>query len=412
MSAPADPRHRVWMVNHYATDPTESSSGSRHFSLAKGLARHGWDATIIAASTDHPSGLQRSGMTTTALRRIEGVEFQFLRTPSYPGSAVRRLWNMMSFTQKLLAARFARSRPRPDVIIGSTVHPAAAWAASALSRRWGVPFVFEVRDLWPATLIDMGKLAPNGVIARAMRRLERHLCDRASAIITLLPYAGAYLEDQGVSPEKVIWISNGCAVADFPKVEPSAASPFTFMYLGSIGRANGVDDIIRAFAPLAPSSRLVLYGTGAFESSVRDLARELGIETAVEFRGVVPKARVPEVMREADALVMNVLDLAVYRHGISMNKLFDYMASGLPIVMASSAPNNPVRDSDAGISVPAADQGSFTAAMRRMSESSDEQRRTWGDNGRRHVAEHYDYDVLAEKLASVLTQASQSENVR
>ncbi|MFS0892907.1 glycosyltransferase family 4 protein [Microbacterium sp. 179-I 3D3 NHS] len=395
----------VWLVNHYATDPTESPSGSRHFSLAAHLAQEGWTASLIAASTEHPSGRQRiPSSAKRADRTVGGVRFRFLRASDYSGNGISRILNLLTFTVRLLLPSGTRGLPAPDVIVGSTVHPLAAWAASVLARRRRVPFVFEIRDLWPQTLIDMGRMTPRSLPARILRAVEGELCRRASAIITLLPFAAEYLEqEQGVPADKIVWISNGCDAAAFshlPAAEPDG--PFTFMYFGSVGLANGVDEIVRAFAPVADGARLTVYGGGRSLPQVQALAGELGIRDAVEFRGTIPKTAVPEAAALADALVINVLDLAVYRHGISMNKLFDYLAAGRPVVIASSAPNNPVAESEAGLTVPAADTAAFTAALRRMRDSDLEERRRWGANGRALVEEQYDYGVLARRLASTL----------
>lgn len=396
----------VWIINHYATDPAESASGSRHFSLSSHLARNGWDPTIIAASTEHPSGRQRIPTRASQMdREVGDVRLRFLRAPDYSGNGIARILNLFVFTVRLLLPSGTRGLPAPDVIVGSTVHPLAAWAASVLARRRGVPFVFEIRDLWPQTLIDMGKVAPTSLIARMLRFVERMLCRRASLIITLLPFASQYLQEQGVPAEKIVWISNGCDVSEFAHSPrgSSADEPFTFMYFGSIGLANGVEDIIRAFAPLAQDSRLVVYGGGPSLPDVRERVRQLGIDEAVDFRGAIPKSEVPDAAALADALVINVLDLPVYRHGISMNKLFDYLAASRPVVIASSAPNNPVVDGDAGVSAPAADLKAFTEAMRSVRDSSLSTRETWGANGRRLVEQQFDYGVLGKKLSDALS---------
>ncbi len=348
-------------------------------------------------------------------REAGGVRFRFLRTPDYSGNGIARILNLLVFTARLLLPSGTRGLPRPDAVIGSTVHPLAAWAASVLARRAGVPFVFEIRDLWPQTLIDMGKLSASSPVAVVLRSVERMLCRRASLVVTLLPFASQYLEHQGVPADKIVWISNGCDVGDFTLATPATEQdePFTFMYFGSVGLANGVDHIIRAFEPLAADSRLVVYGVGPALPEVRALARAQGIHESVDFRGSIPKIQVPQEISRADALVINVLDLPVYRHGISMNKLFDYLAAARPIVIASSAPNNPVAEANAGVTAPAADVPAFAAALRKVRHSTTGDREQWGANGRRLVETEYDYAVLAGRLGEALTAvASTGGSVR
>lgn len=397
----------VWIVNHYATDPRETASGSRHYSLARRLGERGWTTVLLAASTEHPSGKRRQGISRGRWtdRSREGVIFRFFRTPQYR-STVGRLMNILTFTWALLRWGNMRGLPRPDVVIGSTVHPLAAWAASIIARRAGVPFVFEIRDLWPQTLVDMGKLPAHGLLTWTLTRLERILCSRATTIVTLLPFAGEYLVSRGVKRDKIVWISNGTDVADFEGSPPVASETFTYMYAGSVGRANGVGAIVDGFLAVAGSDarlRLVIVGDGAERSALQDRAAGSQHGGRITFRRPVPKEQVPALLSGADVMVINVLDLDVYRYGVSMNKLFDYAASARPILIASSARNNLVRDADAGIVVPADDAQALGKAMVQMSSSfADDNRLRWAMNARSYVVANYDYRSLARRLEFVL----------
>jgi glycosyltransferase involved in cell wall biosynthesis len=401
----------VWVVNHYASDPSETASGSRHFSLSRRLAALGWRPVIIAASSEHNSTKQRlkEGESTGTTRR-DGVVFRWLRTSSYTGNGRQRVVNMIQFSLALLRRRSVVGLPHPDIIIGSTVHPLAAWAASHLARRYGVPFIFEIRDLWPQTIIDMGRISQNGLVARGMRWLERLLCSRASYVITLLPLAADYLATIGVEREKVVWISNGSDVDDFVRSTPEESGTFSFGYFGSLGLANGIPTIVNAFANVVRSKpeldcRLVLLGDGPGKDGLKMLASELQISHRVEFRPSVPKTEVPLFAASMDCLVMNLLDLPIYRFGISLNKMFDYMASARPIVIASSSVNNPVRDAGGGICVPADDSQALGEAMATVLHSSDTQRAQWGEDAYLYVRDHFDYGVLGDALSDTLNLA-------
>lgn len=400
----------VWIINHYISDPRDTASGSRHHSLGRGLAAAGWQVSLIAASAAHNSRTQRVGPTEKlATSMHDGVTFRWLRTSTYRGNGIGRVINILQFTLAVLRMRSVDGLPRPDIIIGSTVHPLAAWAAKVISRRHRVPFVFEIRDLWPQTLIDMQKLHDKGVVSRVLRGVELHLCRSAEMIIVLVPFAADYLAERGIRREKVVWISNGTDVNEFKATEAPKASPFTFMYFGAHGSANGIDSIIGGFAKYqeesAIDSRLVLVGNGPQREALKGLAQRLPGREKVVFREAVPKSEIPEIASEAHALVLNVLDLALYKYGISLNKLFDYMAAERPIIMASNAANNPVRDAGGGITVPADDADAIAVAMSRVASASNAQQLSWGTAARRHVQEHFDYERLAKKLDGVLDEA-------
>jgi len=402
---------RIWLVNHYASDPSNSASGSRHYSLARRLHQLGWEPTIIAASVEHNSSRQRLEPDVKLRDTINGgVSFRWLRTRAYTGNGIARILNMIEFTTALLRRSSTKDLVPPDIILGSTVHPLAAWAASRLARRHGVPFVFEIRDLWPQTLIDMGKLSQKGLPARFMRQLERHLTAKAVKVITLLPYAAEYLETIGVDPNKVVWISNGTNTDEFDVRPHSPSDIFTFLYFGSLGHANGLPAILEGYAQLVErrpqaKTRLVFVGNGPEKTNLQQLQKELGLGERVQFIPAVPKNDIPGIAATADCLVLNLLDLKIYRYGISLNKLFDYMAASRPIVIASNSRNNPVRDSGGGVCVAGDDPYAITDGLLKVLEASREERNQWAQSAVEYVSEHFDYTVLGEQLDSVLREA-------
>ena len=207
---------KVWILNHYAKHP-DSSGGARHYQLAKHLPSYGWHATLIASSVDHPSGEQRleDDEERFRLETCGEVDFLWLRTSSYCGNGGARMKNMLEYFWQALRPSHLAGLERPDLIIGSSVHPLAALAGWWLARRYRVPFVFEVRDLWPQTLIDMGRLREGAAMTRALRRLETFLYRRSQRVVTLLPRAVDYIAPLGVPKERVVWLSNGVDVADY-----------------------------------------------------------------------------------------------------------------------------------------------------------------------------------------------------
>lgn len=206
----------VWIVNHYAQTPG-GVGGTRHYQLAKALRRQGWNACILAASTEYNTGFQRLAQgERVRLDVIDEIPFLWLRAPVYRGNGLSRIVNMFAFALHLLGRDPSQLLKRPDVIIGSSVHPFAVWSAEVLARRFKVPFVFEVRDLWPQTLIDFGLIKQRGLAARLLRALEAYLYRRASVIISLLPFAYRYIQNFGVSPRRIVWIPNGVDLDAWP----------------------------------------------------------------------------------------------------------------------------------------------------------------------------------------------------
>lgn len=407
----------VWVVNHYAAIASKDGSVGRHHELARYLASFGWNTILFVASTSHPTGRQTMfGRRLREQRSEDGVAHLTFRAPRYEGSGLRRIVNMLVFTAQVLFGRHERLVPSPSAVIGSTVHLLAAWAAMVQARRHRVPFIFEIRDVWPESLIDLGHLSPKSLLSRLIRAFSVHLCRRADLVISPLPGVRGYLDEIGLPRKPFRWVSNGVDEAEPTAIghsEPhaDASQEFTLMYLGSFGHANGLDGLIEAFGIAAqsdPRLRLRLIGDGSQRQRLQKKALGFASAHRITFEDRVPRAEVPALAATADCLVVNIEDLPVYRFGISLNKVFDYMLAARPVIIASNAVNNPILEGKAGLCVAADDPTALARAMIEMAETDPEQRAAMGRRGRAHVVENYSYRALAadlaESLDSVLTE--------
>lgn len=402
----------LWIFNHYARTG-EDAGGARHFEMAKHLTARGWSVTIFASGVTHRTGrnLVPPG-DSRAVRVIDGVRFVWLKASPYKGNGFSRWKNIVEYYLEAIKAKQVQGLGAPQFVMGSSVHPLAGLAAWRVARRFGAPFVFEVRDLWPQTLIDMGKLSKRSPIAFALRRLEGFLYRRAERIISVLPGAVDYIKTFGVDPGKVVWISNGVDFGAYQAAGPFIAKDrFDVMYLGSLGEANAIEvllDAMRLVSDKNSEVTLRLIGTGPREETLKNQARSLGLlDNAVRFEGAVPRSEVAGIAREADAFVITVKDVpGLYRYGISMNKIFDYMAAGKPTVIAVDALNNPIAESDGGITVPPDDSKKLADAILALSRMAPDELEQMGSRARDHVGRFYSYEYLAGRLEDALSAIS------
>lgn len=397
----------VWILNHYAAEPG-GVGGTRHFHLADAMKSHGWEASIIASSVELNSGRQRLGPgESTRVETNGGVRFLWLRVPTHSGNGAARLINMLSYSARALLPGQTASLPRPHVVVGSSVHPFAAVAGALLAKRFKVPFVFEVRDLWPQTLIDLGRIRETSIVARVMRGLETWLYRCATHIVVLLPKASDYIMPLGVPAHRIAWVPNGVDLSMFQHYEwktEDGHGNFTLMYFGAHGEANGLDNVLRAMAVLQEKHipvRLRLIGDGPRKPALQSLAKELGLSNTT-FEAPVAKARIPSLAAEADAFVFNLVDAPVFKYGISSNKLFDFLAAGRPIVFCCDAANNPVAEAGAGVTVRPGQPAELADAIASVVAMPDSTRKAMGERGRRHVTANYGFDALSRRFASVL----------
>jgi len=404
----------IWIVNHYAIPP-QQAGGTRHFVLARELIRRGHQVTVIVSSFDHATRREAhlASGELFKLEVVEGVPFLWLRTPPYAGNSVARIRNMAFFAYRVWRTASEVLPVKPDVIIGSSPHLFAALAAERVAARYRVPFVFEVRDLWPQTLIDLGSFSGRHPFIKLLERIERYLYRRAACVVTLLPGATTHIQEKGGDPSKVVWIPNGIDLALVPPPKPPREDKvFTLMYAGAHGLANGLQVVLEAAHKLeqegwADKIRFRLVGDGPEKAHLMNRAKQLKLASVV-FENPVPKSGVYSLLQEADAFLMVLMDSPLFQWGVSPNKLFDFMASARPIIFNVNTQFNPVDEAGAGISIPAGDSTALATAIKRLVQLPMKDRWAMGLRGRRYVEKYHSFDRLADKLEAVLNEVVES----
>jgi glycosyltransferase involved in cell wall biosynthesis len=405
---------KIWIVNHYAVPPSQTG-GTRHHVLARELIRRGHDVTLLASNFNHA---RRDATRATSgppweRETADGVPFVWFRTPPYEGNGAARLWNMGVFAARVWRHATRAGLGRPDVIVGSTPHPLAALAAERLARRLGVPFVLEVRDLWPDTLVESSRISARHPLILGFARVERHLYRSARHVVTLLPGAVEHIAARGGHRDRITWVPNGSEIAAVPVPPPNErapGAPLTFMYAGAHGFLNALDTVLDAAAELERDGwgdRVVLrlLGDGPEKPRLVRRAAEMGLRM-VHFDDPVPRGQVAGRLAKADAFLMLLADAKVFRWGVSPNKLFDYLAAARPVIFGVDSPFNPVEGEGAGLSIPPADPAALARAIRAIVELPEEERREMGRRARSYVERHHDLGELARRLEGVLVRAA------
>lgn len=413
---------QVWILNHYASDPGSAGS-TRHYDLSEKLLSHGWQATIIAGSVELNSGKQRLNKKECFCLEMHGkVPFLWVRTSIYIGNGVGRMMNMLFYTYRTLLPRYTRQLPPPDLVVGSSVHPFAALAGALLAKKHNVPFVFEVRDLWPQTLVDIGRFKAGSVSVRLLRVLEKWLYRKATRIVTLLPKAVDYIVPLGISKKKIVWIPNGVSMATRSVTEDRSKKykgqdAFVLMYFGAHGLANGLDNVIRAMKVLEEKqlaeSRIILrlIGNGPLKPALKQMMNDLGLKN-VFFEDAIKKEEIPVLAAEADAFIFNLIEVPVFKFGISSNKLFDYMAAAKPVLFCCDSANNPIEEAGAGITIPPGDPGGLAQKIVELYGMSNEERRIMGEAGRSYVCDNHEISKLSKRLGMTFDDAVASYSTR
>jgi glycosyltransferase involved in cell wall biosynthesis len=401
---------KIWNFGAYDQPKGQSS---RTYDYSRELVKRGHQVTMFTSSYCHFTHEERlAPHEKWRIEEIDGIRVVWLRTIHYTGNGWKRGMNMLSNAWRSLQVVRTISE-KPDVVIGASVPIMSGWAASRIARLKDAAFVFEVRDVWPVVLVDDGALSRMSPVYYFFRLIEKYLYRRSARICATMPFLHQHVSESGGNPDKVTWIPNGVNLERYSGLKPYEGGgklPLVAMYVGGFGNAHDVITIVRSASILQQKGnnkfRFVLVGDGVKQSECKREAL-LNKLSNIEFRDPVAKSDVPQLQMGSDIQIACVLDSPAYRFGLNLNKLFDYFASGRPVIFSGNAPNDPVAESGAGFSIPPEDPEAMVGALEKYLEMSTAERIEMGKRGRRYVEKEFDIRILADRMESLLLQAIQ-----
>jgi glycosyltransferase involved in cell wall biosynthesis len=417
----------IWILNHYATPP-DTPGGTRHFDFAKEMGKRGHRVSIFASGFSHRTRREERLEERQGYRRekIGGVEFVWLRTsPYYKGNDWRRVRNMLSYSCRAITTGL-RIKEKPDVILSSSPHLLAGLAGWVLAKLKGGRFVFEVRDLWPQALVEIGNYGDKSLVVRLLRALEKFLYRRARKIVVLMPRGSEYMKKLGVPSNKVVYIPNGIdpelfadSSAELPPELTTAISSLKSQgkllvgYTGAHGRANALGTIIKAARTLQERKmdkvHFLLVGDGPERERLIRKAEDWKLNN-ISFYRSVPKYAMPALLGSIDIAVIPRKRLGLGKYGTSINKLFDYMASARPVIWGAKLARNPVSSAGCGLSIALENPRQMTEAIVQLSRLSDNERREMGMRGYEYVMKYHSIPVLTDRLLEVMEEVTGESN--
>jgi glycosyltransferase involved in cell wall biosynthesis len=402
------------MIVHYYMQyfPGAVAVGSRQpFSLSQFLSQRGHQVTVVAADFNLDTGLKE---VPVDLISDGGGRLQILRLASLVGGRGNNTSRLKAYLSFMLAAA-ARGMllPRPEVVLGSIQPLFTGLAAMAVARMKRVPFVLEVRDLWPDALVVKKAISP--LQARPLFALTNLLYAAADRIVSLTPGIKKELLKKGIPTDKIDVFPNGFDPELFRGMDDKRqavrsrygwGSDFVAIYTGSFTTVTAVDVIVLAAARLKERRgiRFELFGNGPARPEVQRLAQELDVPN-VTFHDPVPKVEVPGLLAAADVSLMSMFQTPL-AHIYFENKFMDYMGAGKPILAAMEGEQAEIiKRYDTGRVVPPGDDDGLAGLI---VESSLDAAKTheWGERGRNLVNQRLLLPSILERYAAILEAAA------
>lgn len=392
--------------------PEMGAPSARTFEHARHWAALGHQVTVVTGFPNHPTGIIKPEYRGQFVKRekVEGIDL--LRTWVYCAANkgfFRRVLNFLSFfcSSLLLGALLTR---RPDVVVGTSPQFFCAVAGYLLSRIKRVPFIFEVRDIWPQSAIELGALE-NRWLIRALEAIEMHLYRHAALIVPVAESTRAYLLGKGIAAEKIRVIPNGVdaqylASASTPpeqvRQQLGLQDKFIVSYIGTHGMSHALDAVLQSAKELGhdPEVHFLFIGEGAEKENLKQLAEKLEL-CNVTFLAEQPREHLLGFYRASDVSLVPLKRLPIFQK-VLPSKLFELMGTGCPVICSvEGEAAQLVANSEAGLCIEPESSEALVAAINRL-RAEPELRKQMSVSGEQFVKAYYLRSRLAEKYLDVI----------
>ena len=397
-------KNNIWIINQYCGSKVHGMN-FRSWYFAKELKKKGYNPHIISASYSHLFYKLPITKGKFTLEDVDGIPFTWVKVSKYKGSqSIGRVLVMIQFMLNLFFLPKKKLK-NPDVIIVSSLSPLPIINAYLWSIKYKAKLIFEVRDIWPLSLVEIGGFSKLNPLVLFFGWFEKFAYKKADKVISLLPNAKQHMESRGMNKDKFVHIPNGLNLEEMKKSKELDKSisnlipkkKFIVGYTGSLGASNAMEYLIEASNQLENNENIhfVIFGKGQHLEKLKNNAKN-----NVSFLGQIDKSQIQSAISFFNVCYIGWHNHPLYRFGISPNKIFDYMYGGKPIIHSVNTFNDFVQIAEAGISIPPENPKEIANVVSEISKLEDEKLKEWGENGKKYVEENHTFSHLTELLIS------------
>lgn len=412
---------KILLIHQYFLEK-EDSGGSRFNEMTKTWASQGHSITVLAGMVHYGTGKKQDrykGKFTFKdnhfYKNVDVIRCHV--SESYNVSFLGRLWAYFSFVFSSIYAGLFKTKGKYDVILVTSPPLFVGITAYILSLFKRIPFVFEIRDLWPESAIDTGVLKNKQIISFAYW-FEKFIYRKSKLINVLTPaFRDKLIQDKNIPSEKIIFIPNA---ADFTlaekiqkdisfkpaefKKELGLESNFVITYVGAHGVANHLIQLIDTAEELKGTNVIFqLIGAGMRKQALQEMVVKKGLKNVI-FRDPVPKEEVFKYILASD-MGASVLKKVDTFKTIYSNKTFDYMSCKKPILLAiDGVSRDLVNKAKCGIYVDPENINEIVKGIKEALVLSENELNQIGESGYKYAKEYFDRELLAKEYINRIEQ--------
>lgn len=405
----------IWIINQYITSPDIEGEGYRHYYIAKHLQKKEKYNTLLITSSFSHAPYRHNKIRGLYKYVNKDVSTLILRGNIYKKShGIGRILSWIIFSLNLFLVPFISKKkvPKPDIIVLSSL-PLLPVLNILIFRKLFYPkikFIFEIRDLWPLSAMELGNYSENNIFIKILSFLEGLSYAKSDMIISVIPRADIHIKNVlGHENFKYKWITNGFEIPEIKELNELddifsgkiESSTFNIGYAGTIVIANPLDTIISVISKLKKDNvHFYVLGGGPEKERLLKLTKKYD---NIHFLDRVPKQYVKLFLSKMDVLFMGkgTKDTKIYNFGTSQLKTFDYFYAKKPIIQALNSDENPVTYSKSGYVVPPEDENSLEDKIMYFKNMSESERLQYGERGYKYLLDNCTYDSISDSFDQV-----------
>jgi glycosyltransferase involved in cell wall biosynthesis len=397
----------IWIISKYITS-AEYGFESRLFALAREFRKLGRTPVVISSDSNHLVSFPKMKKLFNR-ELIGGCETWWIRTLKYSRSvSMRRVLSWLDFEAKLLLMPKWKL-PKPDVIIVSSLSLLTILNGLWLRHRNRCKLIFEIRDIWPLAMLGEAGYSEKNPAVKLLALVERLGYRRADLVIGTMPNLSERVRGVAGDGIRCECVPFGFDPSFFEKEEPLPEgflerylpeSRLVIGYAGSIGLSNALDTVLQCARELADDERFFFLFLGSGDRRERFIEETRDLEN-VAFVPRVKRSQVQAVLRRCDVLYFAVYDSLVWKYGMSLNKLIDYLMAAKPVLASYSGYQSMLNEAGCGVFVPSGDVAALKQALLRFAELPKNELEEMGRAGRRWLVENRRWDFLARRYLAL-----------
>ncbi len=404
---------KLWFIAKYFEVPQDSFFVTRHYFFSKYFARKGIDVTSISSAS---SITYKKVKGFAWVRNIDGFKYIVLKGPKIKmGANLKRIISWFVFEYMLLRAPRKLKLEKPDIILVSSLSLLSALTAIKFKKKYGAKFVFEVRDIWPMSLVELMNVSPQNPAVKFLAWVEKKAYENADYIVGTMPRLDLHVKEVIDKPFRFKHIGQGYDPEFMEKQKPlpeeigqmMPKDKFIVGFAGGFNLAYKLEQFVEVAKILKDKGEdniaIVMMGDGPEKEKIVKMAQKQKLDNII-FLPRVNKNQVVSFLQRCGVLVHTFRNKKIYKYGISPNKYIDYLYSARPIFISCSCDTDIVPEVGCGEMLPAERPDILAQKIIEYSRKPKEELDAMGRRGREYLEKNMNYDFLSDKYVEIFNE--------